>query len=271
MKYGGFMILIRKQLYKALFLFLAIAGAGVALISFSGRAPRTKTLFMPATGVSLPLDKEKTLIAFDIHAVLVEKNKFTMGWNLFKNVGAVRFANHESVKKHVNSVDKDSASPEDYFMPLIDIVPDIEPYIPGFLNVVNAQDPIPGMQHLLEKLNKRGYKLYILSNIGPAAYYGWKSVKNLQLSSKGLKDMHPHIFKHFTGGVQVASKKPLASAYTNFINTFAKPVVEGQKLIVVFVDDKLENILAATQQGFIGILFKNPKQLETDLMRLGIR
>ena len=38
----------------------------------------------------------------------------------------------------------------------------------------------------------------------------------------------------------------------------------------IFVDDKLENVKAARDSGWIGIQFKNVKQLRANLIELGI-
>lgn len=264
---------LKRRFQKVALAFCGILASLCPLPTLSLITNPSETIFMPSTRIdrqiALPLAKEQTCIVFDIHSVLIKKNRLSMGWNLFKNVGLIKYTFHEKIKKHFESIDGRFASPEDYFMPLIKKIPDIEPYIPGLLEVVNAQDPIPGIPSLLSRLDYGGYKLYVLSNIGPAAYYGWQSTKDSQLKSVGLKDIYPEIFKYFTAAY-IAAKKPSTQAYTGFLASCIRNQKNKKKPTIIFIDDKIENILAAVQQGLIGILFKDPNQLESDLKMLGI-
>lgn len=237
-------------------------------VTWTGSKPKVKTLFLPKAGIVTPITQENTIIAFDIHAVMVEKNKTNMWRHGVKNLLVGRFFFNNKVRAHINSLHEDAA-PEDYFMPLLAIVPEIEPYIPGLLGIVNSQDPLPGMKSLIERIAAKKFKLHVLSNIGHAAYYGWQSPTNsTQEKSKGLKEIHADIFKHFKGEV-IAAQKPGTQGYIDFEKQFAVQK-DGTKKQIIFIDDNLKNVKAAVEQGFVGIWFKDAKQLETDLMRLGI-
>lgn len=101
------------------------------------------------------------LLVFDIHGVLVIYDKVGFIWFIIKNLGALRFLFYKGVMEHLkDTLRKKLSTPESYFLNLDKIAPGIKFYFSGFFDISNVYKPIPGMQELLENLNKVGYELY---------------------------------------------------------------------------------------------------------------
>lgn len=208
---------------------------------------------------------ENTIIAFDIHGVLVTYDKVGFVWPIIKNFGALRFLLYKGVREHLKKeLKKNTPSPESYFLELAKSIPEIKPYIPGFFDIANAHKPIPGMRELLEDLKNAGYELHIFSNIGEFAYHG---LKEDDIQAEGLKSRLPELFKYFPDNkVMTNTLKPNIAQY----NTFEE---NHPKKHIVFIDDRQKNINATEKtagQRFKGIRFRSPEQVRSELERLGI-
>ncbi len=113
--------------------------------------------------------------------------------------------------------------------------------------------PYKKVLDVLNRLKANGYKLAMLSNtIEPHA----ELVKNMQIYQ--LFDIR--IFSNEVGLLKPDEKI--------FRLVLKKLDVDSQE--TVFIDDKEEHISAANNLGLKGITFKNPKQLSTELRRLGV-
>lgn len=136
-----------------------------------------------------------------------------------------------------------------------------------FVRIINSQIPDPQMIKIVSSLSKE-YPLHIASNIGREIYIKLKQ----QLEEQGN-----NIFAYFqkdANGLEgkmidysvSQTQKPDPTFFQEFLDAYDP---DGTKLFI-FVDDKLVNIKAATQLGFVGIHFKNAKRLKKDLKKLGI-
>ncbi len=139
--------------------------------------------------------------------------------------------------------------------------------------MANAYKPIAGMPKLVQEIQCK--QLYA-SNIGK------RFLANLQ--EKELNENFPTI----TGGQVISFNKEqtdptfdqetklatvpykIQKPQTDYFTHIQKQFNTNQKSTLVFVDDKLENVIAAKKTGFIAIHFVNPQQLKTDLQSIGL-
>ncbi len=140
---------------------------------------------------------------------------------------------------------------------LIGHYPDFKPFLPTIVEAINAQKPIEGTIRIIEQLKQRGFKIYLLSNIGDQVL-------------KNMMQKFPDIFSNFHDFFYCSPeygyiRKPNPKYYQFFLKKFnLKP--EN----VIFVDDLLKNIDAADRIGIYGILFNCPEQLGHELESLEI-
>ena|SRR6185436_14876250 len=78
------------------------------------------------------------------------------------------------------------------------------------------------------------------------------------------------IFKLFTNIKCIESKYALKKPYDAYFKDYMRRFADKMKKYYIFVDDKLENVLAARRNGFIGIHFINADQLYAELQEMGI-
>lgn len=113
---------------------------------------------------------------------------------------------------------------------------------------------IPGTLALVNELKDLGYRTAMLSD---AQEQQASIVREL-----GYYSYFDPVLLSYQTGVE----KPDPKAFKILIEALALPPNE-----VIFVDDKLENVVAANAQGIHGILFENSDQLRGDLTELGIQ
>lgn len=123
--------------------------------------------------------------------------------------------------------------------------------------------PDQGMIDLMQRLKDKGCQHTILSNIG----------KDVWISKQNILDDHVRsLFESYERHMLAQQKddcswicKPNANMYQEYLKKQPKDA------IIIFIDDKLENIHAALENGItIGILFQSKEQLEKDLALLGL-
>ena len=107
---------------------------------------------------------------------------------------------------------------------------------------------------LVQGLKKAGFRVYFLSNYSRKAY---------DECGESL------IFMPYMDGGLVSFKvgmtKPDPKMYQMFLEEYALRAEE-----CVFIDDTAENVEAARQIGFKGIVFTSYEELQTELEKLGI-
>ncbi len=114
---------------------------------------------------------------------------------------------------------------------------------------------------LYRKINNAGYKIYTATNMGTIFF-------------AEIQKQYPDIFNESfirTGGVvdfkQADIIKKPDIRYFEALKANINP--EGDKQIL-FIDDRVENVIAARNAGLQAIHFKNARQLEKDMRRLGV-
>lgn len=111
------------------------------------------------------------------------------------------------------------------------------------------QPYLPGVQNLIKLLDAAGYDLYLLSNAN-SRYYTFETYMD--------------IFKLFKG-ITLSSDLKLIKPQREIFERFCAihQVVPDECL---FIDDQLENVLAARKAGWQAYKFINANELETYLM-----
>lgn len=136
------------------------------------------------------------------------------------------------------------------------------------IQIVNTQQVDPEVKEIVVALKDQGYPLRIASNIGKDIYIKLK---------QQLEDSKANIFalfeqdKHGMEGKTIDYRvSPVQKPDLSFFQEFLDAYDPERKKIFIFVDDKLINVTAASQKGFVGIHFKNAQQLRDDLRSLNI-
>ncbi len=120
----------------------------------------------------------------------------------------------------------------------------------------------PEVFKLIKKLKRRKYKLALLTNVSKE--WLWFTLKKYPFTK---------IFDAIVASYMYKSGKPSMSKFKEE-NKLYHIVVEKLKTYpneCIFIDNKKPNIIPAKKLGMKTILFKNSKQLEDNLKKLGIR
>lgn len=124
--------------------------------------------------------------------------------------------------------------------------------------LANNQKPIAESWEIVKCLKNAGYQLLIFSNIETTTF-------------QELCNKLPHYFDIFDETYTVSLDheylpKPHPEAYTSFKAKF----MTNQLSNIIFIDDKQENVRAAEKEGFVGIIFSTPEQLQQQLVDLQV-
>lgn len=128
--------------------------------------------------------------------------------------------------------------------------------------------PIAGTVSIIKQLHKQNIELFIGTNIGKKTFEKTRANKiNKKLNAVFEQYFNLEYPQCVDYGAQKVIKKPHVKFFEQIIenNNFDLNTTH-----VIFIDDKKANVKAARKTGMIGIQFKNPKQLERDLKKLGI-
>lgn len=117
-----------------------------------------------------------------------------------------------------------------------------------------AYEPIVDTVAIVKKLKKKGVRLYYLSDSVK------ERVEYLEEKHKFLEDFDDGIFSHKVHLTKRDGPRIFRMALT-------ETGLRGED--VVFVDDRRDHVETAKSLGMQAIYFKNPKQLEDDLEKLG--
>lgn len=121
---------------------------------------------------------------------------------------------------------------------------------------------IKGMEEIIGALGTSGYTMRIASNIGATELVALK--RHRPAIFRYVKDGKCLVYDN--NGKIVGYRKPQVEYFTDFLETYIP--ADSHKL-VIFIDDKRENVEAAVKAGMIGIHFINAPQLRNDLKALG--
>jgi HAD superfamily hydrolase (TIGR01509 family) len=122
--------------------------------------------------------------------------------------------------------------------------------------IANAQRPQWGTLNIIKELKQRGYKIYLLSNIG-------------QVMFDQFKQQCPEIFSSFddffvSSPANGYIHKPDPRMFELFLQHFG---FDAQN--VIFIDDKIANIQTASALGMQALLFLSPEKLRLELENIG--
>lgn len=124
-------------------------------------------------------------------------------------------------------------------------------YITGDFNIESLYE-IEGTRDLIQRLRKK-YKVAALTNMGPELFNMW---------SRKWDFANTYDYVYYSGQYKI--KKP----DTKLFEIVLKDLNADAKC-TVFLDDLAENVQAAKSLGINGIVFKDAKQAETELTKLG--
>jgi hypothetical protein len=161
--------------------------------------------------------------------------------------------------------------------------------LPGLAKIVehisNAYRPQPGMQEVVDAINKQGITQRYASNIGPRLFVALNNKFKTQYGSNLLESIAMGKFVDYSkygkeplknpGPELTSVGKPDMAFFDDLIRTYATP---DKNEFFVFVDDKLESVEKArchSSKKLVGIHFdlknKNPMEAyKKDLAELGI-
>jgi len=207
-----------------------------------------------------PITTENTIIAFDLHDVLVRYDYKEIFHLLYKNPKKftllISLLNpllwFDLIKLFTNN-----AVAEQYIVILGNKYKKLQPHIPMGVEIANSQLPVPQMVDLLKYLKKLGYELHLFSNIGAEIF-------------EALKLKLPNLF-HYFDSLSIPSqkngylRKPYQNAFDNFLSQH-----DTMKKQVIFIDDKKKNIKKAQENKIIGIHFRSPCQIKRELEEIGV-
>jgi 2-haloacid dehalogenase len=128
----------------------------------------------------------------------------------------------------------------------------IDAWIERYAEMLGGE--IPGTVEILGELRSAGTPLYALSN--------W-SIETFPIAQKRFE-----FLKWFRGVLlsgEVRLTKPDRRIFELFLKTFA---IEPAR--AVYIDDRRDNVEAASALGMRGLLFTDPRCLRTELVRIGL-
>lgn len=200
--------------------------------------------------------KNPKAVVFDIGRVLIQ-------WDL-RHLFAKLIADPEKLDWFLaNVVTEKWHHQQDEGRPLAEMVPKRIAEFPEYAELIRAYatrfaETIPGQvagsHALVDRLKARGVPLYGLSNFGADF---WDPFRLSQPVFIGFRDI-------VVSGREVCAK-PEARIYEIAEARFGLPVQD-----LLFIDDKQENIDAATARGWHGHVFTSADALDADLVRYGL-
>lgn len=198
-------------------------------------------------------------IVFDIGQVLLDYSPDDILRQLLPDS-----THHDLYKAHLFNapiwleLDKGTLSNEDAIKKLsepLSIIPNYETEVASLLTNFVFHLPLMERSFQLFQSLKATYNMYILSNFQARPF-------------SEIRELHPFILQ--VNGVVISSLvhllKPDPLIYEYLLSKYNLIPDE-----TIFIDDKLENITAATAQGIHGIQFKSADQVKESLRQLGVK
>lgn len=215
------------------------------------------------TNIPFPLSTSNVEIAWDLHDVVFKKKVRAIINKSFKHFGNLaqfalsRKKKYKQLRKEWRILRATGATAE--------VLEQLfhkhgETQLASIINTLALQlKPDKSIAYIICTLACQGYTQRVASNMGPTFL-------------DQLRQKH-HVLSHLEGGVtgtyingKQITHKPNASFYEQY-NTHYNPT---KTKTIILIDDKIENVYAAQQAGWIGVHFTNVKALVHDLQSLGI-
>ncbi len=205
---------------------------------------------------------ETTIIVFDLHNVVFKRQTAKIVARCLKLLprGTWRYTFNPVVWYRVYRLHTHSHVAEDIFRKVAVYYPDLTRFRNDFIRITNTQRPIRKVVELIKDLKLRGYRLYILSNIGKDTF-------------NELSALYPEISGYFDGAFTACAEnnylhKPQQDFYEQF-KEYVKLEGQGDKQIL-FIDDLKKNLAAAVKSNIAGLQYKSSRQLKTSLKNLDV-
>ena len=112
-----------------------------------------------------------------------------------------------------------------------------------------------------KKMSEKGYKIYTASNVDTVSF-------------AGLQKQFPHVFNdtfiQHGMTVNLSGTDVIKKPNLNYFEELKNKLNPNNDIHILFIDDLLENVQAARDAGLLAIQYKNPKQLQRELLTYGI-
>lgn len=210
------------------------------------------------------LTSENTIVAFDLNDVLVEKDiksMITKSCWVIANPWSWRYVFSPILWMKASQYSKETKAKEQIFMDkLMKDYPGLEYFKDNYISLSSSHTVIPESLDMVTQLKSAGFKVYIFSNMGPA-------------TMKEMIKKFPELFNQINGIFCPSEEngfdfKPNPSCYIAFKDYLKSKGDENKQII--FVDDRTENIQAAEEAGFIGIICNSIQNVRNRLVNLGL-
>lgn len=205
---------------------------------------------------------ETTVIVFDLHNVVFksQRRKIVVSCLKLMRKGTWRYTLNPALWYKVYRLRAHSAVAEDIFHKVTAEYPELARFRNDFIRLTNSQRPIRGVVDLIKMLKDRGYKIYVLSNIGKDTF-----------NELCLK--YPEIGAFFDGAFTASAEhnyihKPHMDFYQGF-KQYLKEQGESNKQIL-FIDDLKRNLAAAASCDIAGVHYRSSRRLLSDFKNLHI-
>lgn len=242
------------------------------------------TIYYPKGVTASCAQSSQKVIAWDIHNVLAIKDGKAKAGAIIGNIFPILWSKITADKAwdEINSIPKSKDLSGEAYMYIF--LKHGNPKLAKMAEkAANAYKPRPGMQQLVVDINNAGITQRLASNIGPDFC--------INLSTKFKSQFDCNLFDYIKPGKVVdysiygpahLQKKlvnqevsPVGKPDLGFFNDFNTTYNAHKKELIIFVDDKIENINAAVAAGWIGIhLDVNQKDpvatLRSELESLGV-
>ncbi len=212
--------------------------------------------------LEVPITPETTVIVFDLHNVVFKSQRRKIVFSCLKLMrqGTWRYTLNPALWYKVYRLRTQSDVAEDIFHKVTAAYPELARFRNDFIRITNTQKPIRGVVDLIKKLKERGYKTYVLSNIGKETFE--------QLCLK-----YPDIRTFFDGAfTATAEQNYLHKPHMDFYKQF-KDYLKDEGLAdkqILFIDDLKRNLAAAASCNIAGVHYRSSRRLLHDFKNLHI-
>lgn len=210
--------------------------------------------------LSEPISPDTTVIVFDLHNVVFKKQTRKIIMSCLKLIprGTWKYTFNPALWYRVYRLRSISHVAEDIFGRMTADYPGLAPFREDFIRLTNNQKPIRKVVEIIKALKIRGYRLFILSNIGRETF-------------EQLAQQHPEISCCFDGAFTSTAEnnyvhKPQPVFYEQFKLFLHGQGHEGKQIL--FIDDLKTNLIAAARCNIAGVQFRSSKRLEKTFKKL---
>jgi len=206
---------------------------------------------------------ENTVFAFDVHEVLIDRHRPTIVWGGLKLFCKTFFylLKHPYFTYRLTQIFRKHAIFEGMYAQIASEYPHWEKYKQDFLDISNTCCyPIEPMIRLLKSLKQKGFKLFMLSNMGSDTWEDF-GIKFQSIAELFDGFYTPHKENSYVG-------KPSEEFYGGFRGYLNANGYEDKQIL--FIDDIEKNIVGAVASGIAGIHFLGHQDLCAKLTRLGL-